>query len=507
MIPRALEAEILRLHHAEHWPIGTIAAQLRVHHGTVRRVLAQAGVPMAQQTVRASMVEPYLAFISETLAKYPTLRASRLYTMVRERGYPGAPDHFRAIVARLRPRPAAEAYLRLRTLPGEQAQVDWAHFGKLTIGRAVRPLMAFVMVLSYSRHLFLRFYLGAAMPYFIRAHVEAFTYFQGVARTALYDNLKSAVLERMGDAIRFHPTLLELAAHYRFQPRPVAVARGNEKGRVERAIRFVRDAFFAARHFRDLNELNAQALAWCQGDAAERLCPPERARCVREVFAEEQPHLLALPENPFPIEERVEVSAHKTPYVRFDLNDYTIPHTHVNRTLTLLASLDTVRVLDGQDVIATHPRSFDRGAQVEQPAHIEALVADKRAARAHRAQDRLQHAAPSAKPLFLRAAERGVHLGVLTRGLLQLLATHGAQALEAAISAALAEDAAHLGAVRHFIDQHAHARGQRPPIAVVLPNDPRWQHLSVPPQALSDYEQLAKEPADECTDHDHQPHP
>jgi len=96
---------------------------------------------------------------------------------------------------------------------------------------------------------------------------------------------------------------------------------------------------------------------------------------------------------------------------------------------------------------------------------------------------------------------------VLTRGLLQLLDSHGAHALEAAITAALAEDAAHLGAVRHFIDQHAHARGQRPPIAVVLPNDPRLQHLSVPAQPLSDYEQLAKEPADECTDNDNQPHP
>ena len=229
MIPRALEAEILRLHHTEHWPIGTIARQLRVHHGTVRRVLAQAGVPVRPKTVRASLVEPYLAFISETLAKYPTLRASRLYAMVRERGYPGAPDHFRALVAQLRPRPAGEAYLRLRTLPGEQAQCDWAHFGKLTIGRALRPLMAFVMVLSYSRHLFLRFYLGAAMPYFIRGHVDAFTWFNAVPRVLLYDNLRSAVLERMGEAIRFHPTLLELAAHYRFQPRPVAPARGNEK--------------------------------------------------------------------------------------------------------------------------------------------------------------------------------------------------------------------------------------------------------------------------------------
>jgi len=502
MIPRALEAEILRLHHSEHWPIGTIAAQLRVHHGTVRRVLAQAGVPVAQKTGRASIVEPYLAFIAETLSKYPTLRASRLYAMVCERGYSGAPDHFRAIVAGLRPRPAGEAYLRLRTLPGEQAQTDWAHFGKLTIGRAVRPLMAFVMVLSYSRHLFLRFYPGAAMGYFIRGHVEAFASFNSVPRVVLYDNLKSAVLERVNEAIRFHPQLLELAAHYRYEPRPVAPARGNEKGRVERAIRFVRDAFFAARTFRDLDDLNAQAAAWCEGAAAQRLCPPERTRSVREVFAEERGHLLALPENPFPAEERIEVNVNKTPYVRFDLNDYSVPHTHVRRTLTVLASVDSVRILAGAEVIATHPRSFDRGAQIEEPAHIEALLAHKRAARAHRAQDRLHHAAPSATTLFVRAAERGVHLGVLTRGLLQLLDTHGAQALQAAIAAALAEDAAHLGAVRHFIDAQAHAAGVRPPIAVPLPKDPRLQHLTVRAHPLTDYEQLTQDSTDERTGND-----
>jgi hypothetical protein len=168
----------------------------------------------------------------------------------------------------------------------------------------------------------------------------------------------------------------------------------------------------------------------------------------------------------------------------------------------VLASLTTVRILAGPTVIATHPRSFDRGAQIEDPAHVAALVADKRAARSHRAQDRLHHAVPSAQTLFLRAAERGAHLGVLTRGLLQLLASHGAAALEAAIVAALAEDAAHLGAVRHFIDHHAHVRGQRPPIAVPLPVDPRLP-LTVQPQALSDYHQLASPAADAAAD----PHP
>ena len=506
MIPRALEAEIVRLHHTEGWPVGTIARQLRLHHSTVRRVLAQAGVPALRRTARLSLVEPYLAFINETLAKYPTLRASRLYAMVKARGYPGAPDHFRAIVARLRPRENAEAYLRLRTLPGEQGQVDWAHFGKLRIGRAMRPLMAFVMVLSYSRMLFLRFYLDAAMANFLRGHVAAFTFFDALPRTLLYDNLRSAVLERSGDAIRFHPTLLELAAHYRFQPRPVAVARGNEKGRVERAIRFVREAFFAARTFRDVEDLNAQALTWCQDAAAQRPCPEDRARSVRELFAEERAHLLALPPTPFPTEERLEVSVRKTPYARFDWNDYSVPHTHVQRSLSVLASLATVRLFDGARLIASHPRSFDRGAQVEDPTHVAALVAEKRAARTHRAQDRLHRAAPSAKPLFLRAAEHGVNLGVLTRGLLALLDSHGAAALEAAIAAALAEDAAHLGAVRHFVDRHAHARGQRPPIAVTLPDDPRLHALNVPAHSLAGYEQLTP-PADAAdpTDPESQP--
>src|ERR1700719_4493850 len=299
MISRAVEAEILRLYHAEGWPIGTIARQLRVHHSTVRRVLWQSGVTAVRENARISKLDAYVPFIQETFERYPKLRASRLYRMVCERGYVGSPHHFRHMVARWRPRRPAEAYLRLRTVQGEQAQIDWAHFGKLSIGRAVRPLMAFVMVLSYSRYLFLRFYLGATMPYFIRGHVDAFSHFQGVARTTLYDNLRSAVLERRDEAIRFHPALLELAAHYRFQPRPVAVARGNEKGRIERAIRFARDAFFAARSFRDVDDLNAQALAWCAGAAADRPCPEDRTRRVREVFAEERSHLLALPSDPF----------------------------------------------------------------------------------------------------------------------------------------------------------------------------------------------------------------
>ena len=496
MIPRHLEAEILRLYHAEGWRIGTLCRQLRVHRDAVRRVLTQAGIA-PPLLVRPSMIEPFVPFIQDTFARYPTLRASRLYHMVRERGYSGSADHFRHLMRRFRPRPVAEAYLRLRTLAGEQGQVDWAHFGHLQIGRARRTLMAFVMVLSYSRHLFLRFYLNAAMPSFLHGHVAAFNHFNAVPRTLLYDNLRSAVLERRSDAIRFHPTLLELSAWYRFQPRPVAVARGNEKGRVERAIRFVRERFFAARRFADLADLNAQALTWCLGEAAERPCPEDRDRSVRACFEEEQPRLLGLPAEPFPCEERIVVRAAKTPYVRFDLNDYSIPYTHVRRSLELLATLETVRVVMGAEILAVHPRSFDRGAQIEDPAHIQSLVDHKRAGRAHRAMDRLHHAAPTAGRFFKLAAARGVHLAVLTRGLLELLQTHGAGALEEALAAALREDTAHLGAVRHFIDLHRARRGQSPPIPVALPDDPRVRALTVRAHPLTDYEQLTREARDE----------
>jgi transposase len=307
-----LEAQILRYHHVEQWRIGTIARQLHVHHGSVERVLRQAGLPRIG-AARPSRIDPWLPFIRETLEKFPRLTASRLYAMVRERGYHGGPDHFRHLIAQHRPRPAAEAYLRLVTFPGEQAQVDWGHFGHLQIGRARRPLMAFVMVLSWSRRIHLRFFLDARMENFLRGHAGAFEAWGGLPRVLLYDNLKSAVLERVGDAIRFHPTLLSFAGHYRYEPRPVAVARGNEKGRVERAIRYVRDSFFAARAFADLDDLNRQAEAWCLGQADDRLCPQDKTLTVREAFAQEQPRLLALPDNPWPLEERVAVSVGKTP--------------------------------------------------------------------------------------------------------------------------------------------------------------------------------------------------
>ncbi len=490
-VPPDIEAQILRYYHAEKWKAGTIARQLHIHHNVVCRVLAQAGLPRIGAPPRACKIDPYLLFIRETLQKFPTLTASRLYAMVRERGYTGRPDHFRHLIARHRPRRKAEAFLRLRCLPGEQAQIDWAHFGHLEIGRARRPLMAFVAVLSHSRKIFLRFCLDARMENFLRGHVGAFAAWGGVPRVLLYDNLKSAVLERRGDAIRFHPTLLGFAGHYRYEPRPVAVARGNEKGRVERAIRYIRDAFFAARVYKDLDDLNAQADAWCSGAAADRQCPddPQR-RTVREVFIEETARLLPLPDNPVPLLERVEVSVGKTPYVRFDLNDYSVPHDHVRRILTVLADPDEVRIVDGAEVLARHKRSYDKGAQIEDAAHIKALACEKHAAHQHRATDQLAQAAPASQILLARAAERGANLGAITTGLLRLLERSNAAELQAAILDALARDVAHPNAVRLALERRRLQRGEEPSIAIIMPAHVQARDTPVQPHSLETYDAL-----------------
>lgn len=496
-ISQELEAKILRYFHVEKWRTGTIARQLGIHHGTVDRVLFQAGLPKMVRSTRSSILDPYLPFVIETLEQFPKLTAARLYAMVRERGYTGGPDHFRHLIARHRPRPQPEAYLRLRTLPGEQGQVDWGHFGQITIGRAQRALMAFVMVLSYSRQIFLQFYLDARMSNFLRGHEAAFQSWGALPRVLLYDNLKSAVLERQGQAIRFHPTLLELSAHYRFEPRPVAVARGNEKGRVERAIRYVRNSFFAARKWRDLADLNAQAQVWCWGQAADRPCPEDRSQSVRQVFETERASLLALPDNPFPTDECVAVSVGKTPYVRFDRNDYSVPSAYTRCTLSVVASLDEVRVLDANQVIACHRRSYDQGEQVENPEHIAALVALKRRARRHQGQDRLIQAAPNSGELLTQAGQRGDNLGSITAALLRLLDQYGTAELTVAIDEALGRGVPHPNAVRLCLERRREQRQQPPPLSVTLPKDQRVRNLVVRPHDLNEYDRLQAAPGTE----------
>lgn len=398
----------------------------------------------------------------------------------------------------IRPAAQKEAFLRMTTLAGEQGQVDWGNFGRIRVGHALRPLSCFVLVLSWSRAVYARFALDQTLESFLRGHVEAFSALAGCPRTLLYDNLKCAVLERVGDHIRFHPRLLELAGHYHFAPKPCAPYRGNEKGRVERTIQYLRSSFFAARSFRSVADLNAQLAAWIEETAHARKVPGDPSgRRVAEALAEEQPRLLPLPEHAFACEHVRPVTAGKTPYVRFDGNDYSIPSEHVRRLLTLIASEHLVRIVDGTTELARHARSYDRGQMIEDPAHLAALAREKRRAHESRGRDRLRLRCAAAEDFLEALALRGEPLGGHTSRLLQLLDRYGAGELQAGLQEALARGAISAASVAHLLDQRARARHQPPPLDVVLPDDPRVRDLRVQPHALSAYDELCAYPEEE----------
>jgi hypothetical protein len=266
------------------------------------------------------------------------------------------------------------------------------------------------------------------------------------------------------------------------------VARGNEKGRVERAIRYIRGAFFAARSFKDLNELNTQANDFCLKLAADRPWPEDpSAGSVRDAYQREQHLLLSLPDNPFPHEERIAVSIGKTPYARFDSNDYSVPYMFVRKQLALLSSLENVRILNGSELLAEHSRCWERHRQIENADRIEGLVKFKQKARRHRAQDRLAHAAPSSKTLFKRAASNGANLSSEVRALLKLLNSYSADELEEAIVVVLAHGLAHSGAVRQQPEKARYERSHSPAVELTLQSHTKLREVVLRTPSLQAY--------------------
>ena len=487
MIDAQLRGHIRRLFFAEHWKIGTIADQLGLHHQTVQRALETERFNR-YKIVRPRVTDPYVEFIRQTLEQYPRLRATRIYQMICARGYTGSVVTLRRLVATLRPRPR-EAFLRLRTFVAEQGQVDWASFGKVQIGGATRRLSCLLLTLSYSRALALEFFFDQSLENFLRGHVRAFSQWGGCPRTLLYDNLKSVVLERRGDAIRFHPRLLELAAHYHFAPRPCHVGRGNEKGRVERAIQYVRSSFFAARPFTTLADFNRQARRWRDEIAHRRPWPGDRGRTVAAVFEQEKAQLLPLPAHPLETDLVTPAKSHKTIYVRFDLNDYSIPPSAVSRPLTLVASDILVRILDGTKEVARHRRSYDRHQVVADPAHQQALLEQKRKASAAPS-DRLSVAVPESEAFLQAALLRGESVARQTRQLLGLLEDYGAEALQQALTQALARGTPRASSVAFLLQKSR--RTAAAPLPVDLRRRPELADLHVQPHSPEGYDDLSE---------------
>jgi transposase len=404
-----LEAEIRRLHSAELWPPGTIARQLSVHIDVVQRVL---GVLPPPRVRKPSFVEEYQPFMTETLARWPTLRSTRLYDMLRERGFPGSPRTVREHVARLRPRREREAFLRTQTLIGEQSQVDWAFVQNIDVDGGRRPLWMFVIVLSWSRAMWCELCFTMDASTVARSLVRSAQAFDGVTRQWLFDNPKTVVLDRVGDAVRFHPLLLSTATALRVQPRLCAPRRPTDKGKVERAIRFVRERALVDFVFKGIDDGNEHLKRFCTGVALERSHPTIPGRTVGECLEEEKGRLLKLPSDLPHTNEMRTVVVDKTAFVRFDTNDYSVPHSLVGQTLTLVACDREVRVVNVDEQVARHTRSFGRRQSIEDPEHRQALVNMKRRARDGVKRDGLCTKFPAFRIVVDRWLDEGRNTGI-----------------------------------------------------------------------------------------------
>ena len=466
-VSRDTEVEIRRLFFAEHWKMGTISAQLGVHRDVVTRVVGSLGPkPTGQPRVR--VLDPFLSFVDETLAAYPRLVSTRLFDMLRERGYVGSLRTLRYYVQTARPRPKAEAFLRLQTLPGEQAQIDWAHVGQLPVPGGQRALWVFLMVLAYSRASFAELVLSLDVHSLRRSLLRAAAFFGGSTRQWLFDNPKTVVLERHGDAVRFQPLLLDLAAELHVQPRLCAPRRPQEKGGVERAVRFFKERFFASRSFHSITHGNAQLLEFIATIAHARPHPVWPDRSVADVFGDEQKRLLPLPD-PLPSSDQVTPTAvDRRGFVRLDTNRYSVPHIYAGGTLTLVATDTELRWLTGDQAVAHHDRCWGRHQWFELPEHRKALVQEKRAARDLKGRDRLRAEIPNIGPLIERWVEAGRHLGTMVARAIVLLDAYGAPVLRQTVAQMLGRGTHDTGAMAILCEQSRRSRGDRAPSVVVF---------------------------------------
>jgi len=482
-----LWAEIKRLHTIEKLPISIIAGRLRIDRKTVRRAAKSERLPMAVRTVQTpSCLEPFKPYIAERVQSYPHLPATVLLRELKGQGYGGALRILQRYLKTLRRKPK-EVFLRIETPPGEQAQVDWANCGSVQIGQVRRNLSAFVMVLSHSRRMYVEFTLSQCLEDFIQCHLNAFHYFGGVPRKILYDNLKAVVLSRWGSDIRFNPRFMEFSGVFGFEPVPCNVARGNEKGKVENGIYYLRINFLAGRT-PAWPDINRDVHLWLKDVANVRIHRTTRQRPA-DLWEREKPFLIPLNPRPYDAAITQAVRSSHQALVRFQGNFYSVPHPHAYKTLLLKADADRVRILLGIEEIASHPRRYDRGVVIEDRQHYEGILSTKRKHFHNILHKRFLELSQTAKA-FLEGLTRAEsqparHL----QEILNLVSAYGKDDVLSAMEHAASCNAYGASYVKSILLQRRAAQGLPEIPSIDIPQRPDWNELTTEDPDLSVYDQ------------------
>jgi transposase len=381
-----------------------IAAELAIDPRTVKKWLAQGQFCPRKATPRPSKLDPFKNDIVRMLEAHP-YTAAQIWQRIREQGFDGGYSIVKEYVRKVRP-PRSRAYLKLVFAPGECAQVDWGSYGTVNVGSTRRRLSFFVMVLCYSRMMYVEFTVSQTMEHFLAGHQNAFDFFGSVPKKVMVDNLKSAVLRRIvGQATVFNPKYLDFANHYGFTIAPCNVGKGNEKGRVENGVGYVKKNFLAGLDIPDFAAIQPAARHWLDTVANVRIHGETREKPLA-LFEKERPDLNPLPAHPFDIATVSQVRASSQFRITIDTNRYSVPAEYAGMRLTLKAYPDRLCAYFKDKLIARHIRSYDRHQDFEDPDHPKELLTQRKKARDQKIFMRFLALSPQADQYYRKLEQR-----------------------------------------------------------------------------------------------------
>ncbi len=352
--------------HRQGLSVSAIARRLGVDRKTVRKYIERGLEPPRYQPrpARPAKVDAFQPYLRERVATYPDLTGSRLHREIRDLGYTGGYTAVKDFLRSVRPSRTSGFEHRFETPPGRQAQVDFAHFRTVFTDEpgVERIVWLFSLVLGHSRMLWGRFVIHQDMQTLLRCHTAAFEALGGTPGEILYDRMRTVFVREdpATDHIVYNRTLVEFARHYSYLPKACKPYRAKTKGKVERPFRYIREDFFLARSFRNLDDLNAQLGQWLDQVANPRTHATTR-RVVLEHFAEERSSLLPLPAGPFEAVLRLERRITRDGMISVGGNLYSVPDTTRRRPVEVHSTAGEVRILEDGRLIATHPVLDGRG--------------------------------------------------------------------------------------------------------------------------------------------------
>ena len=359
--------------HRQGLSISEIARQTGTDRKTVRKYIERGleAPAYGPRKPRQPLIDPFTAYLRERVAAYPGLTGRRLFREIKAIGYTGGYTAVTDFLRDVRPTQERGFEVRFETPPGEQAQVDFAQFHVVFTDEPTTPRIVwlFSLVLGYSRLIWARFVVHQDLPTVLRCHTAAFEALGGAPREVLYDRMKTAVIgEAETGGIVYNRALVDLARHYGFHPKACRPYRAKTKGKVERPFRYIREDFFLARSFRNLDDLNAQLRHWLETVANPRVHATTR-RVVNEAFAEERAHLRPLPLAPFHSVLKLERRISREGMVSVGGNFYSVPDATRRRTVEVHTLADEVRIFEDGTLIAAHPALEGRHQRRVEPGH------------------------------------------------------------------------------------------------------------------------------------------